>query len=244
MSLLYFTVLFSVIKICLQLLRWLDGILESLYSHFVKKQTLYCLTDRTHITFYCWPRDTSGTSVSSTKTTPPPEDLPLSVTTADVREILLSLNIDMAASPRNMPGCVRKTCTNQLAEVITDILQHLTLTRGCSLLLPDSHQLSLFLKRLLCLILKGYSGVNLIHGLTHCKTVLDSLSRDQVSRPLIYRVLSTSETTTRKQYTAVNGSKYKLPPKKQKIMLRTAPNFSNRVQLETLNSVLFPVRSR
>uniref|UniRef100_A0A671Y2G9 ATP-binding cassette, sub-family C (CFTR/MRP), member 9 n=1 Tax=Sparus aurata TaxID=8175 RepID=A0A671Y2G9_SPAAU len=31
--------------------------------------------------------------------------------------------------------------------------------------------------------LKGYSGVSLIHGLTHRETVLDSLSRDQVSRP-------------------------------------------------------------
>ena len=27
--------------------------------------------------------------------------------------------------------------------------------------------------------LKRYSGVNLIHGLTHRETVLDSLSRDQ-----------------------------------------------------------------
>ena len=43
--------------------------------------------------------------------------------------------------------------------------------------------------------LKGYSGVSLIHGLTHRETVLDSLSRDQVSRWLIYGVLSTSETT-------------------------------------------------
>ena len=52
--------------------------------------------------------------------------------------------------------------------------------------------------------LKGYSGVNLIHGLNHCETVLDSLSRDQVSRPLIYGVL-------RQHYTALNGSKYKPP---------------------------------
>ena len=54
--------------------------------------------------------------------------------------------------------------------------------------------------------LKGYSGVILIHGLNHCETVLDSLSRDQVSRPLIYGVLSTSETTAWQQHTAVNGS--------------------------------------
>ena len=68
----------------------------------------------------------------------------------------------------------------------------------------------------LSLLLKGYSGVSLIHGLNHCETVLDSLSRDQVSRPLIYRVLSTSETTARQQYTAVNGSKYKPPLKSHK----------------------------
>ena len=64
--------------------------------------------------------------------------------------------------------------------------------------------------------LKGYSGVSLIHGLIHCETVLDSLSRDQVSRPLIYGVLSTSETAARQQYTAVNGSKYKPSPKSHK----------------------------
>ena len=29
--------------------------------------------------------------------------------------------------------------------------------------------------------LKGFSGVSLIHGLTHCETVFDSLSRDEVS---------------------------------------------------------------
>ena len=65
-------------------------------------------------------------------------------------------------------------------------------------------------------MLKGYSGVNLIHGLNHHETVLDSLSRDQVNRPLIYGVLSSSETTARQQYTAVNGSKYKPPPKSHK----------------------------
>ena len=34
---------------------------------------------------------------------------------------------------------------------------------------------------LLSLILKGYSGVSLNHGLTHCETVLDSLSRETSS---------------------------------------------------------------
>ena len=55
------------------------------------------------------------------------------------------------------------------------------------------------------LSLKGYSSINLIHGLSHSETVLDSLLIDQVSRPLIYGVSSTSETTARQQYTAVNG---------------------------------------
>ena len=77
------------------------------------------------------------------------------------------------------------------------------------------------------LILKGYSGVSSIHGLTHRETVLDSLSRDTVCRPLAYVVLASSETTTRQQYIAVNGSKYKKAIQKPQIMLRTAPNFSN-----------------
>ena len=64
--------------------------------------------------------------------------------------------------------------------------------------------------------LKGYSGVTLIHGLNHHETLLDSLSRDQISRPLIYWVLSTSETTAQQQYIAVNGSKYKPPLKSHK----------------------------
>ena len=67
-------------------------------------------------------------------------------------------------------------------------------------------------------ILKGYSGVCLIHGLTH---------RDHVCRLLAYVVLASSEkncTTTihcsicLQQETAI---------KKPQIMLRTAPNFSN-----------------
>ena len=74
-------------------------------------------------------------------------------------------------------------------------------------------------------VLKGYSSVNLIHGLTHRKT--DSLSRDKVCRPLANVVLASSETTARQQHTAVNGSKYKTAIEKAQIMLRTAPNFTN-----------------
>ena len=75
--------------------------------------------------------------------------------------------------------------------------------------------------------LKGYSGVNVIHGLNHRETVLDCLSRHKVCRPLVSVVLASSETTARQHYIAVNGSKYKTGIKKPQIMLRTAPNFSN-----------------
>ena len=77
------------------------------------------------------------------------------------------------------------------------------------------------------LLLKGYSSVNLFHGLTHCETVLDSLSRDQVCRPLANIDLASSETTAWQQYIGVNWSKYETALKKSQIMLRTAPNFSN-----------------
>ena len=40
--------------------------------------------------------------------TPPPEDRPLSVTTADVRKLLLRVNTHEAADPDNMPGLVLK----------------------------------------------------------------------------------------------------------------------------------------
>ena len=59
--------------------------------------------------------------------------------------------------------------------------------------------------------------------LTHRETVLDSLSRDKVCRPLSNVVLASSETTAGQHYIAVNGSKYKTI-KKPQIMLRTAPN--------------------
>ena len=42
------------------------------------------------------------------------------------------------------------------------------------------------------IVLKRYSCVSLIYGLTHRETVLDSLSRDKVCRPLAYVVLASS----------------------------------------------------
>ena len=53
------------------------------------------------------------------------------------------------------------------------------------------------------------NGVFFCHGLTHCETVLDSLLRDKVSRPLANVVLASSETTTRQHYTAVMGPNIK-----------------------------------
>ena len=58
---------------------------------------------------------------SAVTSTPPPEELPLSVSTADVRRILLRVNMNKAAGPDNIPGRVLKTCANQLVDVITDI---------------------------------------------------------------------------------------------------------------------------
>ncbi len=69
-----------------------------------------------------------------------------------------------------------KTCPVQMGQQIENELPEYREANS-------RHECSDFLKSL-----KGYSGVSLIHGLNHCETVLD-----QVSRPLIYGVLSTSE---------------------------------------------------
>ena len=68
----------------------------------------------------------------------------------------------------------------------------------------------------LILYLKGYSGVNLIHVLTHLDTEYDPPSRDKVCGQLAYVVLASSETTAQQKYAAVNGSKYKSPSKSHK----------------------------
>ncbi len=58
---------------------------------------------------------------SAVKSTLPPEDLPLSVSTADVRRTLLTVNMSKATGPDNIPVRVLITCANQLVDVITDI---------------------------------------------------------------------------------------------------------------------------
>ena len=60
-------------------------------------------------------------SESAVKSAPPPEDRPLSVSTVDVRKVLLKVNMSKAAGPDNIPGRVLKTCANQLVDVIADI---------------------------------------------------------------------------------------------------------------------------
>lgn len=55
------------------------------------------------------------------KSTPPPKDRPLSVATADVRKLLLRVNINKAAGPVNIPGRELKTCADQSVDVITEI---------------------------------------------------------------------------------------------------------------------------
>ena len=52
-------------------------------------------------------------------------------------------------------------------------------------------------------ILKGYSIVSLIRGLTHLDTEYDPPSWDKVCGPLAYVVLASSETTAQQQYTAL-----------------------------------------
>ncbi|KAF0037932.1 hypothetical protein F2P81_010806 [Scophthalmus maximus] len=51
----------------------------------------------------------------------PPGELPLSVTTADVRRSLLKVNPCKAAGPNNIPGRVLRDCAHQLSDVLKDI---------------------------------------------------------------------------------------------------------------------------
>ncbi len=86
---------------------------------------------------------------SAVKSTPPPDDRPLSVSTADVRKTLLMVNIIKAAGPDNIPSCVLSTCANQLVDVITDIF-NISLWVFPSA--PRQPRWSLYLKSLQCLV--------------------------------------------------------------------------------------------
>lgn len=58
---------------------------------------------------------------SAVKPSPPPEDLPLSVSTGDVRRTVLRVSVSKAAGSDNISGNVLRTCANELA----DIFNHL-----------------------------------------------------------------------------------------------------------------------
>ncbi|KAF7711715.1 gastrula zinc finger protein XlCGF28.1-like [Silurus meridionalis] len=55
------------------------------------------------------------------KTTPPPSDQVLCLTTAKVRKTLCIVNPQKSAGPDNIPGRVLRECAQQLADVFTDI---------------------------------------------------------------------------------------------------------------------------
>ncbi|KAK3539813.1 hypothetical protein QTP70_013299 [Hemibagrus guttatus] len=59
--------------------------------------------------------------VMARKTIPPPEDQVLCLIMADVRKTLCRVNPWKAAGPDNIPGRVIRECTEQLADVFTDI---------------------------------------------------------------------------------------------------------------------------
>ncbi len=58
---------------------------------------------------------------SAAKSTPRPDDQPLSVSTADVRRTLLRVHMSKAPGPDNISDCVLRIRANQLVDVITDI---------------------------------------------------------------------------------------------------------------------------
>ncbi|XP_059212933.1 trace amine-associated receptor 1-like [Centropristis striata] len=57
----------------------------------------------------------------STRFTPPPGEVPLSVTTVKVRRTLQGINPDQAAGPDNIPGWLLRDCAHQLSETATII---------------------------------------------------------------------------------------------------------------------------
>ncbi|KAK3507994.1 hypothetical protein QTP70_010002 [Hemibagrus guttatus] len=60
-------------------------------------------------------------NVAARKTTPPPNDQVLCLSTADVKITLCRVNSRKSAEPDNIPGRVLRECAEQLADVFTDI---------------------------------------------------------------------------------------------------------------------------
>lgn len=61
-------------------------------------------------------------STQSFQSKPTPEKQVLCLTPADVRKMLSRVNPQKAVGPDNVPGRVLRDCANQLADVLTDIL--------------------------------------------------------------------------------------------------------------------------
>ncbi|KAK3533136.1 hypothetical protein QTP70_008808 [Hemibagrus guttatus] len=59
--------------------------------------------------------------MTARKTIPPLEDQVLCLTTANVRQTPRRVNPRKAVGPDNIPGRVLRECTEQLADVFTDI---------------------------------------------------------------------------------------------------------------------------
>ncbi|KAI5085875.1 hypothetical protein C0J45_23573, partial [Silurus meridionalis] len=60
-------------------------------------------------------------NIVAMKTTLPPNDQVLCLTTAELRKILCRVNLRKSAGPDNIPGRVFRECAQQLADVFTDI---------------------------------------------------------------------------------------------------------------------------
>lgn len=132
----------------------------------------------------------------SCKSTLPPEYWPLSVTTVDVRKILLRLNIDITAGPDNLSGYILKTLTNQLADITADIFN-------------NSHKtLPSCLKRAIIV-----TATKQCLGLITCALVLSPRSRVSVLRNRSSSIILASLDTNQYAFrnTAPQGDPHLLP---------------------------------
>ncbi|KAI4890204.1 hypothetical protein NFI96_001998 [Prochilodus magdalenae] len=65
--------------------------------------------------------DTPAPTPPTIRLTPPPGEVPLSVTPAEVRRTLRRINLRKAAGPDNIPRRVLKECADQISELLADI---------------------------------------------------------------------------------------------------------------------------
>ncbi|KAK2919151.1 hypothetical protein Q8A73_003522 [Channa argus] len=74
-----------------------------------------------HALNHFYARFEAQNNVKARKSTPPPSDQVLCLTTAEVRKTLCRVNPRKSAGPDNIPGRVLRECAEQLADVFTDI---------------------------------------------------------------------------------------------------------------------------